>query len=65
MSIESNLAKIRVLAIDIFGSESVAESWLNEYHTLLGSAPNVAAESSAGFIEVQKILSSISYGGVV
>lgn len=69
MTIESNpaqnLAKIRSLAIDTFGSESAAESWLNQYHALLGAAPIVAAESSSGFIEVQKMLSAISYGGVV
>lgn len=60
-----NLVKIRALAIDTFGSESAAESWLNQYHDLLGSSPIVAAESSSGFVEVQKILSAISYGGVV
>ena len=69
MTIESNpaqnLAKIRSLAIDTFGSESAAESWLNQYHALLGAAPIFAAESSSGFIEVQKMLSAISYGGAV
>lgn len=48
-----------------FGSESVAESWLNQYHALLGGVPIVVAESSAGFVEVQKVLSAISHGGVV
>jgi len=69
MTIESNptqnLAKIRSLAIDTFGSESAAESWLNQYHASLGGAPIVVAESPCGFIEVQKILSAINYGGVV
>ncbi len=60
-----NLAVIRSLAIDAFGSVSAAESWLNQYHALLGAAPIVVAESSSGFIEVQKMLSAISYGGVV
>ncbi len=69
MTIESdpaqNLAKIRFCAIDTFGSESAAESWLNQYHALLGDVPIVVAESSCGFIEVQKMLSAISYGGAV
>lgn len=60
-----NLALVRALAIDAFGSKSAAESWLNQYHVLLGAAPIVAAESSSGFIEVRKILSAISYGGAV
>lgn len=69
MTIESNpaqnVAKIRSLAIDTFGSESVAESWLQQYHALLGAAPIVVAESSSGFIEVRKMLSAINYGGAV
>lgn len=69
MTIESNLAqnlrKIRSLAIDTFGSESAAESWLNQYNVLLGSSPIVAAASPSGFVEVEKILSAISYGGAV
>lgn len=69
MSMESdaelNLAKVRALAIDTFGSEHLAESWLNQYHTLLGVAPIVVAETSSGLVEIQKILSAISYGGVV
>ncbi len=60
-----NLAKIRALAIDTFGSESAAESWLNQHHVLLGAAPIVVAESSSGFIEVRKILNAINYGGAV
>lgn len=58
-----NLAKIRSLAIDAFGSEPAAESWLNHYNASLGAAPIVVAESNSGFVEVQKILSAISYGG--
>jgi uncharacterized protein (DUF2384 family) len=69
MTIESNqaqnLAKIRSLAIETFGSEPAAESWLNHYHALLGASPNVVAESPSGFVEVQKILGAISYGGAV
>lgn len=69
MTIESdltqNLAKIRSLAIDTFGSELAAESWLKQYHALLGAAPIVVAESPSGFVEVQKMLSAINYGGAV
>lgn len=67
MTIESdptqNLAKIRSLAIDTFCSELVAESWLNQHHALLGVAPIVAAKSSSGYVDVQKLLSAINYGG--
>ncbi|PPD12200.1 MAG: hypothetical protein CTY26_06335 [Methylophilus sp.] len=56
---------MRSLAIDTFGSELVAESWLNQHHALLGAAPIVVAKSSSGYAEVQKILSAINYGGVV
>jgi len=62
---ELSIAKIRALAVDTFGSEQMAESWLNQYHALLGAAPIVVAESSSGLVEIQKILSAISYGGVV
>jgi uncharacterized protein (DUF2384 family) len=60
-----NMVTIRSLAIDTFGSESAAESWLNQYHALLGAAPIVVAESPSGFVEVQKMLSAMSYGGPV
>jgi uncharacterized protein (DUF2384 family) len=61
----ANLVQIRALALHAFGSEPVAESWLNQYHALLGGAPIVMAKSSSGFAEVQNILSAINYGGAV
>jgi len=69
MTIESNLAqnltKIWSLAINTFGSESAAESWLNQHHVLLGSRPIAAAASSSELVEVEKILSAIGYGGTI
>ena len=61
----ANLAQIRALAINTFGSESVAESWLNQYHSWLGATPIVVAKSASGFVEIQKILSAINYGAAV
>ncbi len=60
-----NVAKIRALAIDAFDTVEDAESWLNQYHVLLGDVPIAAAKSSSGFVEVQKILNAIRYGGAV
>lgn len=60
-----HLAEIHALAIETFGSKSKADSWLNKFHPILGSAPIVIAESASGIIEVKKILNAISYGGVV
>lgn len=53
------------LAIDTFGSKSVAESWLNSYNDSLGAAPIDAAKSCSGFLDVQKVLSAINHGGAV
>lgn len=60
-----NVAKIRALAIDTFDTEDDAESWLNQYHVLLGDVPVAVAKSNSGFVEVQKILNAIRYGGAV
>lgn len=64
-TLSPHLAEIYALAIETFGTKSKADSWLNKFHPILGNTPIAAAESSAGLIEVKKILSSISYGGVV
>jgi uncharacterized protein (DUF2384 family) len=60
-----HLAELQILAIETFGSKSKADSWLNKFHPILGNTPIAIAESSSGLIEVRKLLSAISYGGVV
>lgn len=60
-----HLAELQTLAIETFGSKSKADNWLNQFHPILGNTPIANAESSSGLIEVKKILSAISYGGVV
>lgn len=61
-----HLVELYALAIETFGSKSKADKWLNNFHPILGNTPIVVAESSsAGLIEVEKILNAISYGGVV
>ena len=60
-----NLTKLRALAIETFDSKSKADYWLNKFHPILGNSPIATAKSASGLIEVEKILSAISYGGVV
>ncbi|MDP2102271.1 MAG: MbcA/ParS/Xre antitoxin family protein [Methylotenera sp.] len=59
-----HLAELQILAIETFGSKSKADSWLNKFHPILGNTPIANAESCSGLIEVKKILSAISYGGL-
>lgn len=60
-----HLAETLALAIETFGTKSKADNWLNTFHPILGNSPIATAESASGLIEVKKILSAISYGGVV
>lgn len=60
-----HLVEINSLAIETFGSKTKADDWLNTFHPILGNTPIAKAESSSGLIEVKKLLSAISYGGVV
>ena len=57
--------ELQTLAIETFGSESMANAWLNKENFVLGSTPILIAETDSGLIEIKKILSAISYGGVV
>lgn len=61
----SSLIELRSLAVSTFGSESTADDWLNEFHMILGDTPIAFAKSPQGRKEVEKILTAISYGGVV
>jgi uncharacterized protein (DUF2384 family) len=61
----SNQAQILEIAIDTFGSQETAESWMNDYNFILGGTPLMISESVSGMQEVKKILGAISYGGVV
>lgn len=60
-----NITQIINLAIETFGSKSAAESWLNSYNDSLGAAPIDAVQSFSGFLDVQKVLNAINYGGAV
>ena len=59
------LDEMRVHAIETFGSKADAEAWLHKENLILGATPISMAKSDSGLIEVKKILTSISYGGVV
>lgn len=57
--------ELQALAIETFGSKTMAETWLNKENFALGATPISMAETDSGLMEVKKILSAISYGGVV
>jgi len=64
-ALQVRLDEVQALAVDTFGSKEMAEKWLHNKNLILGDTPISIAESESGLIEVKKILSSISYGGVV
>lgn len=43
----------------------MADEWLNRENFALGAPPISMAKSNSGLMEVKKILSAISYGGVI
>ncbi len=59
------LAEIKTLAIETFGTESKANHWLNSANLALGDTPISLAKSEYGAVEVKRVLSAIAYGGVV
>lgn len=59
------LAEVHALAIETFGSKTMADAWLNRKNFALGATPISLAESETGFLEVKRVLIAISYGGVV
>ena len=62
---QRELAELKILAIDTFDSESMAERWLNSPNFVLGTSPISYAQTTSNIEEVKKILGAISYGGVV
>ena len=61
----TNLEVVTNEAIDVFGSQDKAQSWLTTYHAVLLAKPIDYLESQNGFLIVMQILNSIRYGGVV
>jgi len=59
------LAEVQELAIETFGSKTMADEWLNCKNFALGATPISLAESEAGLLEVKRVLGAISYGGIV
>lgn len=60
-----NIMQLRSIAVKTFGSEPLADDWLNKFHLILGDTPIAVAKSPHGLREVEKILNAIAYGGVV
>lgn len=59
------LAEIKFLAIEVFGSESKANHWLNSANLAMGDTPITLAKSEYGAVRVKRALNAIAYGGVV
>lgn len=63
--VQLRIDELQALAIETFGSKTIADTWLNKENFVLGATPLSMAESDSGLMEVKKILNAISYGGVV
>lgn len=63
--VELRIDELQALAIETFGTKPMADNWLHRKNLVLGVTPISMAESESGLMEVKKILSAISYGGVV
>lgn len=59
------IAEVRILAIETFGSKTMADAWLNRENFALGATPISLIESDTGFLEVKRVLGAICYGGVI
>lgn len=59
------LVEVQLLAIETFGSKTMADTWLNRENFALGATPISLVESEAGLFEVKRVLGAISYGGGV
>ena len=64
-ALQLRIQEMQALAIETFGSKAKADIWLHKENFILGAPPISLAKSASGLMEVKKILSSISYGGVV
>jgi len=63
--LELRIDELQILAIETFGTKTMADAWLHNENFALGATPISMAESESGLEEVKKVLSAISYGGVV
>ena len=58
-------AEVKKLAIETFGDEKLASSWLKSNNLALGMSPNSWLKLDRDADEIKRILNAISYGGVV
>ena len=65
---ESNISaaksELKKLAIETFGDEKLASSWLKSNNLVLGMSPNAWLKLNKDADEIKRVLNSISYGGV-
>ena len=58
-------AELKKLAIQTFGDEKLAFSWLKSNNLALGMSPNEWLKLDRDTNEIKRILNAICYGGVV
>ena len=58
-------AEVKKLAIETFGDEKLASSWLNSNNLALGMSPSEWIKLDRDADEIKRILDAISCGGVV
>ena len=63
--LQLRIEELEALAIETFGTKAKADAWLHRENFALRATPLSMANSDNGLMEIKKILSAISYGGVV
>lgn len=63
--VELRINELQTIAIETFGTKTLADAWLHKENFVLGATPISMAESALGLREVKKILSAINHGGVI
>ena len=58
-------AELKKLAIETFGDQKLASSWLKSNNLELGMSPNSWLKLDRDADEIKRILNAIGYGGVV
>jgi putative toxin-antitoxin system antitoxin component (TIGR02293 family) len=61
----ARIAMIDTEAEAVFGNEDTAKAWLLQNNLALGDTPLSMLDTETGAHEIRKMLSSITYGGVI
>lgn len=63
MFVAKDLVEIKKLAIEVFGSEDMANEWLTSYNLSVGDTPLLLLNTVNGSNEIKITLGAIAYGG--